>query len=99
MLASRAARKVPVAFARRRFFQLAAACLTVGCVGTLTFAFGQETAWMDIGESVRVQPGLNRWGMVVRVSCADDDVRHAAPDLGLFGLPYEGAIGRMAACL
>ena len=48
---------------------------------------------MDIDESVRVQPGPNRWGMVVRVSCADDDVRHAARDLGLFGLPYEGAIG------
>ena len=97
--ANRVARRVPVDFTRRRFFQLAAACLTVGCVGTLTFAFGQETAWMDIGESVRVQPGLNRWGMVVRVSCADDDVRHAAHDLGLFGLPYEGAIGRMAAYL
>ena len=54
---------------------------------------------MDIGKSVRVQPGLNRWGMVVRVSCADDDVRHVARDLGLFGLPYEGAIGRMAAYL
>ena len=54
---------------------------------------------MDIDESVRVQPGLNRWGMVVRVSCSDDDVRHAAHDLGLFGLPYEGAIGQMAAYL
>ena len=54
---------------------------------------------MDIGESVRVQPGLNRWGMVVHLSCADDDVRHAARDLGLFGLPYEGAIGQMAAYL
>lgn len=54
---------------------------------------------MDIDEPVQVQPGLNRWGMVVRVSCADDDVRHAARDLGLFGLPYEGAIGQMAAYL
>ena len=54
---------------------------------------------MDIDESVRVQPGLNRWGMVVHVSCADDDVRHAVRDLGLFSLPYEGAIGRMAAYL
>lgn len=51
---------------------------------------------MDIDESVRV---LNRWGMVVRVPCSDDDVRHAAHDLGLFGLPYEGAIGQMAAYL
>ena len=54
---------------------------------------------MDIDESVRVQPGLNRWGTVVRASCTDDDVRHAARDLGLFGLPYGGAIGQMAAYL
>ena len=99
LLAKRAARKVPVAFARRRFFQLAAACLTVGCVGTLTFAFGQEAAWMDIGKSAQVQLGLNRWDMVVRVLCADEDVRHAAREPGLLGLPYEGAIGRIAAYL
>lgn len=54
---------------------------------------------MDIGKSAQVQLGLNRWDMVVRMLCADEDVRRAACEPGLLGLPYEGAIGRIAAYL
>lgn len=45
---------------------------------------------MDIGESVQAQLGLNRWGIVVRMRFADEDVWRAACEPGLFGLPYEG---------
>ena len=89
------ARKTPARPNRRHFVQLMAACLAVGCVGAATFAFARETARVELGEAARVQLGLNRWGTVVRVSCADANLQQAVQDLGLFGLPYEDAL----ACL
>ena len=80
---------------RRHFVQLMAACLAVGCAGAATFAFAHETARVGLGEAARVQLGLNRWGTVVRVSCADANLQQAVQDLSLFGLPYEDAL----ACL
>lgn len=89
------ARKTPARPTRRHFVQLMAACLAVGCAGAATFAFARETARVELGEAARVQLGLNRWGTVVRVSCADANLQQAVQDLGLFGLPYEDAL----ACL
>ena len=88
-------RKTPARPTRRRFVQLMAACLAVGCAGAATFAFAHETARVELGETARVQLGLNRWGTVVRVSCVDANLQQAVQDLGLFGLPYEDAL----ACL
>ena len=89
------ARKTPARPTRRHFIQLMAACLAVGCAGAATFAFAHETARVELGETTRVQLGLNRWGTVVRVSCADANLQQAVQDLGLAGLPYEDAL----ACL
>ena len=89
------ARKTPAHPTRRHFVQLMAACLAVGCAGAATFAFAHETAQVELGEAARVQLGLNRWGTVVRVSCADADLQKAVQDLGLFGLPYEDALARL----
>ena len=89
------ARKTPARPTRRHFVQLMAACLAVGCAGAATFAFAHETARVELGETIRVQLGLNRWGTVVRVSCADANLQQAVQDLGLAGLPYEDAL----ACL
>lgn len=91
------ARKTPVRPTRRHFVQLMAACLAVGCAGAATFAFAHETAQVELGEAARVQLGLNRWGTVVRVSCADASLQQAVQDLGLFGLPYEDALARLMA--
>ena len=54
-----------------------------------------ETAQVGLGEAARVQLGLNRWGTVVRVSCAGANLQQAVQDLGLFGLPYEDALARL----
>lgn len=89
------ARKTPAHPTRRHFVQLMAACLAVGCAGAATFAFAHETAQVELGEAARVQLGLNRWGTVVRVSCADANLQQAVQDLGLFGLPYEDALARL----
>lgn len=89
------ARKTPARPTRRHFVQLMAACLAVGCAGAATFAFAHETAQVGLGEAARVQLGLNRWGTVVRVSCADANLQQAVQDLGLFGLPYEDALARL----
>ena len=94
-LVSLPARKTPARPTRRHFVQLMAACLAVGCAGAATFAFAHETAQVELGEAARVQLGLNRWGTVVRVSCADANLQQAVQDLSLFGLPYEDAL----ACL
>ena len=91
------ARKTPARPTRRHFIQLMAACLAVGCVGAATFAFAHETARVELGETAWVQLGLNRWGTVVRVSCADANLQHAVQDLDLFGLPYEDALARLMA--
>ena len=88
-------RKTPAHPTRRHFVQLMAACLAVGCAGAATFAFAHETARVELGEAARVQLGLNRWGTVVRVSCADANIQQAVQDLGLFGLPYEDALARL----
>ena len=88
-------RKTPARPTRRHFVQLMAACLAVGCAGAATFAFAHETAQVELGEATRVQLGLNRWGTVVRVSCADANLQQAVQDLGLFGLPYEDALARL----
>lgn len=88
-------RKTPARPTRRHFVQLMAACLAVGCAGAATFAFAHETAQVGLGEAARVQLGLNRWGTVVRVSCADANLQQAVQDLGLFGLPYEDALARL----
>ena len=88
-------RKTPAHPTRRHFVQLMAACLAVGCAGAATFAFAHETAQVELGEADRVQLGLNRWGTVVRVSCADANLQQAVQDLGLFGLPYEDALARL----
>ena len=90
-------RKTPAHPTRRHFVQLMAACLAVGCAGAATFAFAHETARVELGEATRVQLGLNRWGTVVRVSCADANLQQAVQDLGLFGLPYEDALARLMA--
>ena len=82
------ARKTPARPTRRHFVQLMAACLAVGCAGA-------ETARVELGEAARVQLGLNRWGTVVRVSCAGANLQQAVQDLGLFGLPYEDALARL----
>ena len=74
-----------------------AACLAVGCAGAATFAFAHETAQVELGETTRVQLGLNRWGTVVRVLCADANLQQAVQDLGLAGLPYEDALARLMA--
>ena len=89
------ARKTPARPTRRHFVQLMAACLAVGCAGAATFAFARETAQVELGETTRVQLGLNRWGTVVRVSCADANLQQAVQDLSLFGLPYEDALARL----
>ena len=91
------ARKTPARPTRRHFIQLMAACLAVGCVGAATFAFAHETARVELGETAWVQLGLNRWGTVVRVSCADANLQQAVQDLGLAGLPYEDALARLMA--
>lgn len=91
------ARKTPARPTRRHFVQLMAACLAVGCAGAATFAFAHETAQVELGEAARVQLGLNRWGTVVRVSCADANLQQAVQDLGLAGLPYEDALARLMA--
>ena len=88
-------RKTPARLTRRHFVQLMAACLAVGCAGAATFAFAHETAQVELGEATRVQLGLNRWGTVVRVSCADANLQQAVQDLGLFSLPYEDALARL----
>lgn len=88
-------RKTSARPTRRHFVQLMAACLAVGCAGAATFAFACETAQVGLGEAARVQLGLNRWGTVVRVSCADANLQQAVQDLGLFGLPYEDALARL----
>ena len=88
-------RKTPARTTRRHFVQLMAACLAVGCAGAATFAFAHETARVELGETARAQLGLNRWGAVVRVSCADTGLQQAVQDLGLFGLPYEDALARL----
>lgn len=88
-------RKTPARPTRRHFVQLMAACLAVGCAGAATFAFAHETAQVGLGEAARVQLGLNRWGTVVRVSCADANLQQDVQDLGLFGLPYEDALARL----
>lgn len=90
-------RKIPARPTRRHFVQLMAACLAVGCAGAATFAFAHETAQVELGEAARVQLGLNRWGTVVRVSCADANLQQAVQDLGLAGLPYEDALARLMA--
>ena len=90
-------RKTPAHPARRHFVQLMAACLAVGCAGAATFAFAHETAQVELGEADRVQLGLNRWGTVVRVSCADASLQQAVQDLSLAGLPYEDALARLMA--
>lgn len=89
------ARKTPARPTRRHFVQLMAACLAVGCAGAATFAFAHETVQVGLGEAARVQLGLNRWGTVVRVSCADANLQQAVQDLSLFGLPYEDALARL----
>lgn len=89
------ARKTPARPTRRHFVQLMAACLAVGCAGAATFAFAHETAQVGLGEAARVQLGLNRWGTVVRVSCADANLQQAVQDLSLFGLPYEDSLARL----
>ncbi len=82
---------------RRHFVQLMAACLAVGCAGAAALAFAHETASVELGETARVQLGLNRWGTVVRVSCVDANLQQAVQDLGLFGLNYEEALARLMA--
>lgn len=89
------ARKTPAHPTRRHFVQLMAACLAVGCAGAATFAFAHETARVELGETTRVQLGLNRWGTVVHVSCADANLQQPVQDLGLAGLPYEDALARL----
>ena len=91
------ARKTSARPTRRHFVQLMAACLAVGCAGAAALAFAHETASVELGEAVRVQLGLNRWGTVVRVSCADADMQRTVQDLGLFGLNYEEALARLMA--
>ena len=89
--------KTPARPTRRHFVQLMAACLAVGCAGAATLAFAHETASVELGELARVRLGLNRWGTVVRVSCADADMQRTVQDLGLFGLNYEEALARLMA--
>lgn len=89
--------KASARLTRRHFVQLMAACLAVGCAGAATLAFAQETASVELGELARVRLGLNRWGTVVRVSCADVDMQRTVQDLGLFGLNYEEALARLMA--
>lgn len=86
----------PLKLPRRRFVQLMAACLAVGALGTGGLALAAETAQIEIDGAATVELGLNRWGNVVRVACADPSAASAIDGLDLVGKSYSEALCALA---
>ena len=86
----------PLKLPRRRFVQLMAACLAVGALGTGGLALAAETAQIEIDGAATVELGVNRWGNVVRVACADPSAASAIDGLDLMGKSCSEALCALA---
>ncbi|MBR2834456.1 MAG: hypothetical protein IKE43_01890 [Coriobacteriales bacterium] len=86
-------KRVPL---RVRIPQMIAACLAICMLAFAGISFAAETAQIEFSGSASLNLGLNRWGNVVRVECADPELKDMVNDLGLLGLSYSDALDRLS---